>query len=489
MASLRLRDVCVALLIALAAGTFTVLPAFDVFRGLSIDTLTMLRWRFYGHIHDPAASPTVVIALDEETYRTPPFEGTPQITWTREIGQVLTAIIDGGAKVVGFDIVFPTSIEQSQIPFGDETLGAKVRGFDGDFLRALATEARTGKVVLGEVQHRDYPISPAPGQRIAVGQRRNIRALNVYNDPDDVVRRIPLNVIMDGVATPSMAVELAARALGTTPDTTADGSLVLSGYRIPATIPNTLTLNFDGGADDIPTFSLADLRACNNKGDANFFRRYFAGKAVLIGTRLDVEDRVITSKRFATGLEDIDGPRCIQPVAAPSATFRRDTIGGVYIHATAINNLINRDALREFGRFSRGLISVASAALSAIAVLTLPLSAAVLAYLALAAALTAGATVAFAHTVSVPLIEPLVAGILALAATTGFRFLVADKDRRFLRQSFALYLAPAVIDKMMASEKPPALGGETRNVTVFFSDVAGFSSFAEHSRRPIWSSS
>src|SRR5271155_1339056 len=118
MAPIRLRDVSVALLIALFAGTFTVLPAFDVLRGLSIDTLTVLRWRIYGHVHDPASSPTVVVALDEETYRTPPFEGTPKITWTREIGQVLTAIIAGGAKVVGFDIVFPTSIEQSEIPFG-----------------------------------------------------------------------------------------------------------------------------------------------------------------------------------------------------------------------------------------------------------------------------------------------------------------------------------------------------------------------------------
>jgi class 3 adenylate cyclase len=37
-----------------------------------------------------------------------------------------------------------------------------------------------------------------------------------------------------------------------------------------------------------------------------------------------------------------------------------------------------------------------------------------------------------------------------------------------------------VIEKMMASNKLPALGGEMRNVTVFFSDVAGFSSIAEH---------
>jgi adenylate cyclase len=57
--------------------------------------------------------------------------------------------------------------------------------------------------------------------------------------------------------------------------------------------------------------------------------------------------------------------------------------------------------------------------------------------------------------------------------------LVADKDRRFLRRSFALYLAPSVIEKMVTANKPPALGGEMRNVTIFFSDLAGFSSISE----------
>ena len=63
--------------------------------------------------------------------------------------------------------------------------------------------------------------------------------------------------------------------------------------------------------------------------------------------------------------------------------------------------------------------------------------------------------------------------------TIGYRFVVADRGKRLLRQSFALYLAPAVIEKMMASNKPPALGGEMRNVTVYFSDIADFSTFAE----------
>src|SRR5947207_15982919 len=136
--------------------------------GLSIDALTALCWRAFGQMRDPRSSPTVVVALDEESYRTSPFAGTPNVTWTREIGRVLTAVVAGGAKVVGFDLVFPTSIEQSEIPFGDGTLGEKVRGFDRDFLRALALAARANKLVLGEIQHGDQPILPAPPTHRAI---------------------------------------------------------------------------------------------------------------------------------------------------------------------------------------------------------------------------------------------------------------------------------------------------------------------------------
>ena len=61
---------------------------------------------------------------------------------------------------------------------------------------------------------------------------------------------------------------------------------------------------------------------------------------------------------------------------------------------------------------------------------------------------------------------------LALGAGIGYRCVIAEKDKRLLRQSFALYLAPEVIDKLMALRRPPALGGEMRNVTELFSDVA-----------------
>ena len=59
---------------------------------------------------------------------------------------------------------------------------------------------------------------------------------------------------------------------------------------------------------------------------------------------------------------------------------------------------------------------------------------------------------------------------------SAYRFIVADKDKRLLHKSFALYLAPHVIDRMLSSNKLPELGGEMRNVTVYFSDIEGFSS-------------
>jgi serine phosphatase RsbU (regulator of sigma subunit)/CHASE2 domain-containing sensor protein len=418
MDRVRLRAAAAAFLIALGAGFLAASPAFDGLRGLSIDVLTMLRWRAFGNAHPPASSPAVVVAFDEQSFRTPPFDGSPTVTWTREIGRTLTAIIDGGAKVVGFDIVFPTSIEQSAVPFGDETLGARLRGFDRDYLRALALGARSGKIVLGQVQHQDKPVLPSPGQRAAVEFGRNIRALNLYIDPDEVIRRLPLAFKVDGEPVASMAAELAARASGTpvSPKVTTAGA-----------VPNTITLNFAGGAGDIPTFSFADLHACVEKDDKEFFRRHFEGKVVLIGSVLDVEDRKITSKRLATAPETATAERCAPPMPAAGQTFARDSIAGVYIHATAVNNLLRGEVLTEFNRIGTGIVSFALAGLAAAAALALGPAGAVLTFLGIAAVWSTGATVALRDALALPLFEPLGSAFAALGTTIGYRLVVANR--------------------------------------------------------------
>ena len=115
------------------------------------------------------------------------------------------------------------------------------------------------------------PVGPSPGQRVAVRQQQNIRPLNIHTDHDDIVRRLPLSFTVAGARLPAMAVELASRAMGAAPEFDNNGRLTLAGYRIPGRVPNTMTLNFEGGADDIPTFSFADLRNCAVKSDKDYF--------------------------------------------------------------------------------------------------------------------------------------------------------------------------------------------------------------------------
>ncbi len=474
------RDAIAIVLVALAGGVAFAFAPLNIVHGWSIDFLTAARFELFGPRQDGAAMPVAVIAIDEETYQTPPFKGSPTPTWTTEIGRVLTAVLDGGAKVAGFDIVFSNSIEQSEIPFGEEMVGAKLRGFDRPFLRALAAGAGSGKVVLGEVLRADGALSPAPGQRIAVRQQQNIRPLNVYTDADDIVRRVPLTFAGSGGPITSMALELAARALSAPPIIADDGSVRLAGYRIPRAVGNTMTLNFDGGGNDVLTYSLADLRACVERNDKEFFHRQFDGKVVIFGTLLDQLDRKLTSKRFVTAPDRSTAPRCAPTAVQVSAPqFGRGTIAGVYIHATAVNNLLGRDALVELGRWPVALIAVLFAALVGIAARLLAPATAAVAAFALAALWTWCAIFAFDRLLVLPLSEPFLAGLASLVAIIAYRLVVSDRGQRLLRKSFALYLAPQVIDKMLASDKLPELGGETRNVTIFFSDLADFSTISE----------
>lgn len=471
------RDIVAATLIALLAGAIFTSPPLQALQGLSLDILTAMRAKLAGERRDPATSPVVVVAIDGETYDTPPFKGSPTQTWTREIGRVLGSITEGGAKVIGYDVIFPSSIEQSEIPFGEAPLGARMRGFDRDYLIALRQLSDAGKLVLGEILSNDHPERPYRAQQLAV--RTNIRALNVHTDADDVIRRMPLSFPIDGKPVPAMAVELAARALGARPEIAPSGATVLSGYAIPSAVPNTLTLNFRGLGRDVPTFSFADLRACVEKGDRDFFRRAFDGKVVLLGSILNFDDRKLTSMRLSGGYDGTPATRCALPAPERAAQRARSAVAGVFVHATVIRNLIERDAVTELGFPPRSILTIVFALVVACAACMLAPGSALIAWLGLTAVYAAVAVGAFVHALALPLAEPALASLAALAMMIAYRFVLADRDERFLRQSFAFYLAPEVIDTMVASGKMPALGGEMRNVTMFFSDLSGFSSIAE----------
>jgi adenylate cyclase len=461
---------------ALIAAFVVSIPATNPMRGRSLDALTTLRWYAFGERRPPRASSTVVVALDEETYSTPPFKGSPTLTWTGDLGRVVSATIEAGARVVGFDVVFASSIEDSQIRFGDDTLGVKLRGFDRDYLRALASGGRTGKIVLGETESGGQSISPTAGQRLAVGGRVNLRSLNVHTDVDDVVRRIPLAFSTNEGAVPSMALELASRAQGVAPRMDAD-SVTLADERVSPAVDKTLAVAFSGGSNDIPSYSLSDLRACLDKGDTDFFRRQFADKVIIIGSDVAEADQILTTKRFADPPFRQDAERCASP--APAKLSQRRAMSGVYLQAMAVDNLIRREVLGEMTSWATLAISFTAAEAIGMIALTFGVLAATFGGAILVVAWVASATYAFQHFFVLPLLEPIISSAAAFGAAVALRLGVADREKRFLRRVFGLYLAPNVIDRMTSSSTLPLLGGETREVTIFFSDVVGFSTLSE----------
>jgi class 3 adenylate cyclase/CHASE2 domain-containing sensor protein len=472
----KLTNILAATAAALVAGGIFAAPALDRVENVSLDSLFWLRHGVFGQRHAPQDSPTAVIAVDEETYRTEPFRDLPKVMWTKQFGAVLDGVREAGAAVIGFDIILPTSVEPI------------IRGHDRDFMLALRRAAGDGKILLAKLQHQVKPISPFAGHSFVVGHQRNIRPVNLNEDADGIIRGVPLFFAAensDGTARKdsSFALELAARAAGEAPRIVGQsGDVLLGGYRVPGGADNALTVNFDGGAS-IPTFSLADIHACVAAGEQDFLKRHFAGKVVLLGAVLDVEDRKITSKRFITAPEgEIAGARCV--LAPPDALYKtattRDSIPGVYVHAAAVNNLLRGDALRLPARAWNSLIAVAFALMVAGLAMRLPAWRAGLAILGTALIWLIVVTAFFRTSLVLPLFDPLIAGALSFAVLLGYRFAVSDKDRRRLRHAFAFYLAPALVDRMVERGEAPELGGESRELTVLFSDIENFTTVSEH---------
>jgi adenylate cyclase len=443
--------------------------------GLGIDSLFWLRQELIASAPSTADAPVAVIVIDEETYRRPPFKDTPQVMWTPQQAKVLDAVLDAGAAVVGFDITYSTSVE-SYIP-----------GYERPFLRSLHKGAGDGRVVLSKAQHQQQPIEPFRGLQIAVGVD-NVRSVNLVEDADGVVRRVPLFLDVrspDGTAAqePGFALELTARALHVKPARETDGSVRLGDAPVRTAEPSALGVNFDTRPGAVPTYSFADMVACAEAGKPEYFREHFANRVVLIGTALDVEDRQLTSERFVTHPEGLNAPeRCAVPVmpGLVRADLRRDTVPGAYIHAAAIANLLRGDAWVPAPWPARIALLLALAAATSVMAMRFRLSIAAAATVVLIAAWVAGAIAAFSQMLVLPLLNGVAAMAVAFGGSLAYRFGVTDRNRRRMAKAFALYLPQSEVERMIATDAMPKLGGEARTVSILFTDLASFARVSEY---------
>jgi adenylate cyclase len=177
---------------------------------------------------------------------------------------------------------------------------------------------------------------------------------------------------------------------------------------------------------------------------------------------------------------------------APSLQDRHPTswpageMAGPEIHANAIDTLLRGLPLHDTGSTADLLIALA------LTILPLLLGIWLRPFLALALGLGAAilyavvAQIAFGRGLILPVIVPLVGLSIALAGSLVVHYLTASVERAQTRDLFSRFVPDSVVAQVLEradSEDDVRLGGELLTATVLFSDLRGFTTFAE-SREP-----
>lgn len=79
----------------------------------------------------------------------------------------------------------------------------------------------------------------------------------------------------------------------------------------------------------------------------------------------------------------------------------------------------------------------------------------------------------------IPMVIP--GGVLTLVAwaSVAFQFQLEGRQHRFIRNAFKFYVSPSVIDRIVADPGSLSLGGEKKELTIYFSDIQGFTTISE----------
>ena len=426
-----------------------------------------------------ATSQVATILLDQKSLEWGRKENALSWPWPRE---VYTAVADfcerGGARALVLDVFFtePSVYGVSD----DEAIGNAV--------------AKNGHVVIAmnfgsaQATDRNWP-ADYRGQPIVVSgledwvRRARPRALvfpmaefpiselwksasqlanaDIAPDPTDrVYRRGSLFSVFDGRVVPAEA--LAAYLAGNPGPrmiSVRPGRLTVDGREVPIDSEGRAILNYRGPSATHAAYTAAavvqaDVQIQDGKQPA-LDPAVFRDKYVFYGYS-------------APGLFDLK----------PSPMT--GDYPGVEIHATMLDNLLSGDFMRPVPvgmTILLLLLLCIGAGLSGTAVTGAGRSALIYVAFIPLAPLLGIAAYALGYWLQVVALElgaviSLVGGSLVTYATEG-------QQKRYIKGAFKQYLSPAVIDELIAHPERLRLGGERRELTIFFSDVQGFTGISE----------
>ena len=451
-----LRGLAVGL--AVFALTF-LLGLLNVFRPLewkSWDTRLQL-------LADPSRASADIVLLTIDQYSLDVYEKEQGLgwPWPRQIyAPVLDFLKAGGAKAVFFDLILS---EASTYGIDDDRLFAEAMARAGNvflpvFLSAEEREVEAGETRLLEKSALDRSRVPGPAVHalksvslpVDVLAAAAVKVGNVQfvPDGDSVYRRLPLVFRYGDWLLPALPLAMA--------DFISEG---VDLREVPLDPSGNMILHFFGPRGTYQTLSIGAIinsQARIEEGlEPQVQPREFAGKTVIVGTT-------------AAGLLD----------------FRPTPFGGVYpgieILATALDNIVHGDAIREAPAAVIWVSVLFFALLAGMGTSMLKKTGHLAALgLFLPALAAAGSLLAARTGVWVEFVAPAFAALSAFIVAALLSYGVEGRQRRFIKNAFRFYLSPQVIERNLDNPSLLQLGGERREITAFFSDVAGFTSISE----------
>jgi len=429
----------------------------------------------------PTVKPVVIVDIDEDSLR-----ALGQWPWPRTlVADLVEKLKNLGTVAIGFDILFPEEDRMSPNLAAqtfrniDEETKAKLQKLPSND-DVLAATLKRSRVVLGQSGIlRTTPPDPAmPQTGIATrgpdpaaflvtfpGLLRNVPVLeqaaagrgllSIRNERDGIVRRVPLVLRAGGIVAPALTLDMLrvvtnSGAVLINADAAGVRNVGVRGLEIPTDNAGQLWIHF-GPHDPARYVAAKDVIEGRVPADR------FAGKLVLIGTS-------------AVGLLDI------------KTTPLDPAIPGVEIHAQILESVLSRIVLSH-----PNWATVAELAIALVVGLILTLLApalgagTLLGLFALSASLVIALSwylFASAETL-IDLSFPLLSTFLIYVTLEFIGYMREQKDRRRIRSAFGQYLSPTLVEQLAQSPEKLVLGGETRTMSILFSDVRGFTTISE----------
>ena len=443
---MNLRRFAPAVLIGLGAAIVAVgvaqgTPFGERAEGVSYDE----RVRFTAR-PEMARDDIVVIEIDEQSMRAlEPIYG--RWPWPRVAhGAVIDFLSHGPARVIAYDVLFSERHTSGEFKIGDGVMtGAES---DEQFVAAIR---RAGNVVLAANASSGEAVGvPFDAARQAAAMLGHDRAPKDFG----VSRKLDPFVEHEGTRLPSLGLAAAAYFQG------------VPATQIPLPAGQPL-LRFRGmyapepPGTPYPVFQFANVllsaeQVATGK-PPHHDPAVFRDKIVFIGVS-------------AAGLYDAH--------TAPVSDF---VVPGVFLHATATDNVLTNDFMRRASPATDFAIAAGIGLLAAIAALVLPVWGMVLVLVALIGLVVILTTFLVGQGLWLGTVGPVLASVLAVGGSYTWRYVVEDREKRRVKRLFGRYVSKDVFDQLMANPSLAQLGGERREMTVLFTDIRGFTTASEKS--------